>query len=74
MDELWGPVRERIDGGDLDGLADVLAAATAAGRAALVAVLEAYEPPTDTVPDGVEAIRAYLGNPDSHLWDPGRCR
>ncbi|GAA4258516.1 DUF6493 family protein [Dactylosporangium darangshiense] len=74
MDELWGPARERIDGGDLDGLADVLAAATPVGRAALVAVLEAYEPPTDTVPEGIEAMRAYLGNPDSHLWDPGSGR
>ncbi|MGI5241546.1 hypothetical protein [Dactylosporangium sp. CA-139066] len=75
MDELWGRVRARIDDGDFDGLTDLLAAATPAGRAALLPALEAYEPPVETVPDGLEAMREYLaGDPQAARWEPGSGR
>jgi hypothetical protein len=75
MDELWGPVRERIDDGDLAGLGDVLVAVSPGQRTVLLATLETYEPPAETVPDGLEELRAYLaGNPQAAMWDRGSGR
>src|SRR5690349_19785959 len=64
MDERWGPVRERIDVGDLDGVADRLAAAARAEPAALLPVLQGHQPPTETAPPAseFEAALAYSGD------------
>ncbi|MEV6932751.1 hypothetical protein AB0M46_50805 [Dactylosporangium sp. NPDC051485] len=45
MDELWQSARDRVDAGDLDGLAGLLAGAGATDRAALLPLLEEHRPP-----------------------------
>ncbi|GAA2376712.1 hypothetical protein [Dactylosporangium salmoneum] len=45
MGELWQRARDGVDAGDLDGLADLLAGADAADRAALLPLLEEHRPP-----------------------------
>lgn len=69
MREVWDELRERIDDGDLDALAVVLAGLDAKDRAALVPLLDGYtpalvlpEPVPDAEPEinnGVMVLRAY---------------